>query len=46
MFVEKEGFEPLWQNVDLAERYDLAIMSTKGGIIYLKSTFTPSASLS
>ena len=30
MFVEKEGFEPLWQSVDLAERYDLAIMSTKG----------------
>jgi hypothetical protein len=30
MFVEKEGFDPLWESVDLAERYDLAIMSTKG----------------
>jgi DNA topoisomerase VI subunit B len=30
MFVEKEGFDPLWQSVGLAERYDLAIMSTKG----------------
>ncbi len=30
MFIEKEGFLPLFQKVRLAERYDLAIMSTKG----------------
>jgi hypothetical protein len=30
LFVEKEGFLPLFRAVRLAERYDLAIMSTKG----------------
>src|SRR3954447_24778524 len=30
LFVEKEGFTPLFRRVRLAERYDLAIMSTKG----------------
>jgi hypothetical protein len=30
LFIEKEGFMPLFQAVNLAERYDLAIMSTKG----------------
>jgi hypothetical protein len=30
LFVEKEGFKPLFDAVHLAERYDLAIMSTKG----------------
>ena len=30
LFIEKEGFLPLFENVQLAERYDLAIMSTKG----------------
>ena len=30
LFVEKEGFLPLFRAVQLAERYDLAIMSTKG----------------
>jgi hypothetical protein len=30
LFVEKEGFFPLFRAVRLAERYDLAIMSTKG----------------
>jgi hypothetical protein len=30
LFIEKEGFLPLFQRVRLAERYDLAIMSTKG----------------
>ena len=30
MFIEKEGFHPLFEKVKLAERYDLAIMSTKG----------------
>jgi hypothetical protein len=30
LFVEKEGFMPLFRVVELAERYDLAIMSTKG----------------
>jgi DNA topoisomerase VI subunit B len=30
LFVEKEGFEPLWRRVQLADRFDLAIMSTKG----------------
>ena len=30
LFVEKEGFMPLFKAVNLAERYDLAIMSTKG----------------
>jgi hypothetical protein len=30
LFVEKEGFMPLFEKVRLAERYDLAIMSTKG----------------
>ncbi len=30
LFVEKEGFLPLFEAVHLPERYDLAIMSTKG----------------
>jgi hypothetical protein len=30
LFVEKEGFAELWAAVQLAERYDLMIMSTKG----------------
>jgi DNA topoisomerase VI subunit A len=30
LFIEKEGFVPLFEAVHLAERYDLAIMSTKG----------------
>jgi hypothetical protein len=30
LFVEKEGFDPLFESVHLANRYDLAIMSTKG----------------
>ncbi len=30
LFVEKEGFNPLWDKINLANRYDLAIMSTKG----------------
>jgi hypothetical protein len=30
LFVEKEGFLPLFRAVHLAERYDLTIMSTKG----------------
>jgi hypothetical protein len=30
LFVEKEGFDELFEAVRLAERYDLAIMSTKG----------------
>jgi hypothetical protein len=30
LFIEKEGFLPLFEAVQLAERYDLAIMSTKG----------------
>jgi hypothetical protein len=30
LFLEKEGFGPLLQEVHLAERYDLCIMSTKG----------------
>lgn len=30
LFIEKEGFLPLFQRVHLAERYDIAIMSTKG----------------
>jgi hypothetical protein len=30
LFIEKEGFLPLLEAVHLAERYDLAIMSTKG----------------
>jgi hypothetical protein len=30
LFIEKEGFLPLFQAVKLAERFDLAIMSTKG----------------
>ena len=30
LFIEKEGFFPLFEEVKLAERYDLAIMSTKG----------------
>jgi hypothetical protein len=30
LFVEKEGFNELWKAVDLARRYDIAIMSTKG----------------
>ena len=30
LFIEKEGFLPLFKRVQLAERYDIAIMSTKG----------------
>jgi hypothetical protein len=30
LFVEKEGFDALWDAIHLAERFDLAIMSTKG----------------
>jgi hypothetical protein len=30
LFIEKEGFLPLFEAVTLAEHYDLAIMSTKG----------------
>jgi hypothetical protein len=30
LFIEKEGFQPLFQRVKLAERHDIAIMSTKG----------------
>jgi len=30
LFIEKEGFMPLFAQVRLADRYDLAIMSTKG----------------
>jgi len=30
LFIEKEGFMPLFKAVKLAERYDIAIMSSKG----------------
>ena len=30
LFIEKEGFMPLFEQVKLAQRYDLGIMSTKG----------------
>ena len=30
LFVEKEGFNEIFEAVQLAERYDIAIMSTKG----------------
>jgi hypothetical protein len=30
LYVEKEGFSRLWERVNLANRYDLAIMSCKG----------------
>lgn len=30
LFIEKEGFEPLIEAAGIADRYDLAIMSTKG----------------
>lgn len=30
LFIEKEGFLPLLESAEIAERYDLAIMSTKG----------------
>jgi hypothetical protein len=30
LFIEKEGFAPLFEAVHLAEKYDLAIMSSKG----------------
>ncbi len=30
LFIEKEGFAPLLEHAQIAERYDLAIMSTKG----------------
>ena len=30
LFIEKEGFHPLFKQVKLAEKWDLAIMSTKG----------------
>lgn len=30
LFIEKEGFWPLFQSAKIAERYDIALMSTKG----------------
>ena len=30
LFIEKEGFDPLFRAAQIAERFDLAIMSTKG----------------
>ena len=30
LFIEKEGFDTLWERANLADIYDLAIMSTKG----------------
>ena len=30
LFIEKEGFQPLFERVRLAEQHDIAIMSTKG----------------
>jgi hypothetical protein len=30
LFIEKEGFGPLFKSVDIADRYDLMIISTKG----------------
>jgi hypothetical protein len=30
LFIEKEGFMPLFKHVNLADRFDVAIMSTKG----------------
>jgi hypothetical protein len=30
LFIEKEGFMPLFKHVNLADRFDIAIMSTKG----------------
>lgn len=30
LFIEKEGFSPLFQQVKLAERYDIGLLSTKG----------------
>jgi DNA topoisomerase VI subunit A len=30
LFIEKEGFLPLLEAVHIPDRYDLAIMSTKG----------------
>ena len=30
LFCEKEGFQPLFEAVKLGERYDLAVMSSKG----------------
>jgi hypothetical protein len=30
LFIEKEGFAPLFEAVELRERFDIAIMSTKG----------------
>ena len=30
LYVEKEGFMPLFERVQLAERYDIALMSSKG----------------
>jgi hypothetical protein len=30
LYVEKEGFDPLWQAINLAARFDIAILSNKG----------------
>jgi hypothetical protein len=30
LFIEKEGFQPLFERAQLAQRFDLALMSTKG----------------
>jgi hypothetical protein len=33
LFIEKEGFQPLFERVKVAERHDVAIMSTKGVLV-------------
>jgi DNA topoisomerase VI subunit B len=33
LFVEKEGFLPLFDKIQLKERYDIAVMSTKGNSV-------------
>jgi hypothetical protein len=33
LFVEKEGFLPLFKTIQLQERYDIAVMSTKGNSV-------------
>ena len=38
LFIEKEGFHPLFEHVKLCERYDLALISTKGTCVTAAKT--------
>jgi len=39
LFIEKEGFDPLFDRAQIAQRFDLGIMSTKGMSVVAARTF-------